>query len=97
MFQHLLAIKKLTLLFFSNINNENKRMKKKLCDPILTLRRVFLLLIAVGLTSAYANPVFGQVEIDIDVKSVSIEQLFKAMADKGGVMGIYMFRLYDRA
>jgi TonB-linked SusC/RagA family outer membrane protein len=77
MFKHLLAIKKLTLLFLAKLITKTKSMKKKLCNAIPTLMRVFLLLIAIGLTSAYANPVLGQTKVDIDVKSISIEELFK--------------------
>ncbi|WP_372752424.1 TonB-dependent receptor [Mariniflexile sp.] len=52
-------------------------MKKNLSNAILTVMKVFLLFIAIGLTSAYANTAVGQVKVDIDVKSISIEELFK--------------------
>ena len=64
-------------------------MKKKLRNAILTLMRVFLLLITIGLTSAYANTVFGQVKVDIDVKSASIEDLFKEIQNTSDYIFFY--------
>ena len=64
-------------------------MKKKSCNAILTLMRVFLLLIAIGLSSVYANPVLGQVKVDIDVKSVSIEEVFKEIQKKSDYVFFY--------
>ena len=64
-------------------------MKKKSFNAILTLMRVFLLLIAIGLSSVYANPVLGQVKVDIDVKSVSIEEVFKEIQKKSDYVFFY--------
>jgi TonB-linked SusC/RagA family outer membrane protein len=64
-------------------------MKKKLSNTILTVMKVFLLLIAIGLTSAYGNTALGQAKVDIDVKNISIEQLFKEIQNKSGYIFFY--------
>ena len=42
-----------------------------------TIMRIFLLFIAIGLSSAYANISYSQTKIDIEVKEVPLEKLFQ--------------------
>jgi TonB-linked SusC/RagA family outer membrane protein len=51
-------------------------MKKKISNTILAVMRLFLLLIGIGITSAFGNTINGQSKINIDVNGISIEELF---------------------
>lgn len=64
-------------------------MKKNLCNGILTVMRIFLLLIGIGLTSAYANTALGQAKIDINVKSVTIGELFNEIQSSSQYIFFY--------
>ncbi|MBP1838603.1 TonB-dependent receptor [Formosa algae] len=64
-------------------------MKKNLNIGILMLMRIFLLFISLGLTAGYANPLLGQTKIDIDVKSISIEEFFKEIQGSSDYIFFY--------
>ncbi|MGJ8759095.1 MAG: TonB-dependent receptor [Polaribacter sp.] len=64
-------------------------MKKNSHTGILTLMRIFLLFITLGLTSGYGNPLMGQAKINIDVKGVSIEEFFKEIQVSSDYMFFY--------
>lgn len=66
-------------------------MKKKLCNEIITVMRIFLLFIGIGLTSAYGNTAIGQSKININVKSVTIQELFNEIQSKS----LYIFFYKD--
>lgn len=51
--------------------------------------RVFLLLITIGLSSAFANSSKAQTKIDISVNNVSLEQLFKEIQRKSEFIFFY--------
>jgi TonB-linked SusC/RagA family outer membrane protein len=51
--------------------------------------RVFLLLITIGLSSAYANSSYAQTKIDINVNDVSLEDLFKEIQNKSEFIFFY--------
>lgn len=52
-------------------------MKNIIPVGILTIMRIFLLFIGIGLSSVYANSVFAQNKIQIDVKNISVEEFFE--------------------
>ncbi|WP_299316779.1 TonB-dependent receptor [uncultured Maribacter sp.] len=52
-------------------------MKNIIPVAILTIMRIFLLFIGIGLSSVYANSVFAQNKIEIDVKNISVEEFFE--------------------
>ncbi|MCB4800121.1 TonB-dependent receptor [Neotamlana laminarinivorans] len=64
-------------------------MKKKSSLDILALMRIFLLFLSIGLTSVYANTISSQSKIDIDVKSISIEQLFTKIQNSSDYIFFY--------
>ncbi|GGG54924.1 SusC/RagA family TonB-linked outer membrane protein [Bizionia arctica] len=51
--------------------------------------RVFLLLITIGLSSAFANSTKAQTKIDINVNDVSLEELFKEIQSKSEFIFFY--------
>jgi len=64
-------------------------MKKTLSIGILTLMRIFILFICLGLTSVYGNTALSQTKIDINVKSISIEELFKEIQNTSDYIFFY--------
>ncbi|MBJ2173671.1 TonB-dependent receptor [Aureibaculum sp. A20] len=64
-------------------------MKKNIRSVTLTIMRVFLLFISFGLTSVYANSVAGQTKIDINVKDITIKQLFKEIQNSAEYVFFY--------
>lgn len=64
-------------------------MKKKLRNTILKVMRIFLVLIAIGLSSARANTALGQSKVDINVENVSLEELFKEIQKASSFIFFY--------
>lgn len=64
-------------------------MKNTLGSSILTIMRIFLLYIGIGLSSIYATPSSGQSKIDIDVEDVSLEELFQEIQSKSEYVFFY--------
>ncbi|MEO6348742.1 MAG: hypothetical protein ABIO60_12615, partial [Aquaticitalea sp.] len=51
--------------------------------------RVFLLLVTIGLSSVFANSTKAQTKIDINVKDISLEELFKEIQSKSEYIFFY--------
>ena len=49
---------------------------------MLTIMRILLLLITIGLSSAYADSTYSQTKISIDVNNIKLEDLFKEIQSK---------------
>tara|TARA_R110002073_G_scaffold40547_5_gene114964 strand:- start:68281 stop:71622 length:3342 start_codon:yes stop_codon:yes gene_type:complete len=64
-------------------------MKNFLSSVTLTIMRIFLLFITIGLSSVYANTIDGQTKMDIDVKNVTIKELFKEIQNTGDYVFFY--------
>ena len=64
-------------------------MKKTLSNGILSVMRIFILFISIGLTTVYGNSALSQTKIDIDVKSISIEDLFKEIQNSSDYIFFY--------
>jgi TonB-linked SusC/RagA family outer membrane protein len=58
--------------------------------------RVFLLLITIGLSSAYANSSYAQTKINIDVSDVSLEDLFKEIQNKSEFIFFYKDNILNK-
>ncbi|HUH29042.1 TonB-dependent receptor [Gelidibacter sp.] len=56
---------------------------------LVHMMRVFLLLITLGLSSAFANFSEAQTKMDINVKNVSLEELFKVIQNKSEFLFFY--------
>ncbi|MDC6366790.1 MULTISPECIES: TonB-dependent receptor [Flavobacteriaceae] len=54
-----------------------------------TIMRIFLLFIAIGLSSVYANSNYAQTKIDIYVNDVTLEDLFKEIQSKSEYIFFY--------
>ncbi len=72
------------------------RVQKTLKTYLRTIMRIFLLIISIGLTSAYANPSYTQTKIDIDVKELALEDLFKKIQDKSEFIFFYKDDVLDK-
>lgn len=70
-------------------------MKKTLSKRLLTVMRIFLLFIIIGLSPVYGNSALSQTKINIDVKSVSIEELFKDIQGSSSYMFFYKDNVLD--
>ena len=57
--------------------------------------RIFLLFIAIGLSSGYANISYAQTKIDIDVNNVTLEGLFKEIQSKSEFIFFYKDDIID--
>ncbi|MDO5977305.1 TonB-dependent receptor [Flavivirga spongiicola] len=68
-----------------NLNKEIKTLRYYL----LTIMRIFLLLITIGLSSAFANSSYSQTKINIDVNDVTLEDLFKEIQNKSEFVFFY--------
>ncbi|GAA3553204.1 TonB-dependent receptor [Snuella lapsa] len=55
----------------------------------MSAMRVFLLFICIGLSSAYANHSYTQTKIDVNVKRVTLEELFKVIQSKSEYIFFY--------
>lgn len=60
-----------------------------------TIMRVLLLLIGIGLSTAYANSSYAQTKIDIDVNDVVLEDLFKEIQAKTEYVFFYKDDVLD--
>ncbi len=60
-----------------------------------TIMRVFLLFIAIGLSSAYANTSYAQTKINIDVNDATLEDLFKEIQSKSEFIFFYKDDIID--
>ncbi|WP_299799404.1 TonB-dependent receptor [uncultured Maribacter sp.] len=64
-------------------------MKNIIPVGILTIMRIFLLFIGIGLSSVYANSVFAQKKIQIDVKNISVEEFFEEIQKSSDYVFFY--------
>ncbi len=64
-------------------------MENTLKSGLLIIMRTFLLLIGIGLSSAYGNPISAQKKIQIDVRDLSVEQFFQVIQDKSEFIFFY--------
>lgn len=75
------------------MNYFNRRVpcwdKISLTHAIHTIMRIFLLFIAIGLSSAYANITYSQTKLDIQVKEVPLETLFQEIQKKSEYIFFY--------
>ncbi len=56
---------------------------------LLTIMRIFLLLITIGLGTASANSTFSQTKLDIDVSNVTLEDFFTQIQNKSEFVFFY--------
>ena len=56
---------------------------------LMHLMRVFLLLVTIGLSSVFANSTEAQTKIDINVKNISLEELFTQIQNKSEYIFFY--------
>ncbi|MFT4610737.1 MAG: TonB-linked SusC/RagA family outer membrane protein [Glaciecola sp.] len=56
---------------------------------LVNIMRIFLLLITIGLSSAFANNVNAQTKIDVNVSNVTLEELFKDIQGKSEFIFFY--------
>ncbi|MBJ2173669.1 TonB-dependent receptor [Aureibaculum sp. A20] len=64
-------------------------MKGVISGLWLIIKRIFLLFISIGLTSVYANTVVSYAKIDIDVKNITIKQLFEEIQSTSDYVFFY--------
>ena len=64
-------------------------MKNIIPVGILTIMRIFLLFIGIGLTSVYANSVFAQNKIQVDVNNISVEAFFEKIQNTSDYVFFY--------
>lgn len=62
---------------------------------ILTIMRIFLLFVGIGLSSVYANPSYAQTKISIDVKGVTYEELFDQIQGKSEFVFFYKDNIFN--
>lgn len=60
-----------------------------------TIMRIFLLFIAIGLSSGYANSSYAQTKINLDVNDVTLEDLFKEIQAKSEFIFFYKDDIID--
>src|SRR5690606_36581510 len=70
-------------------------VKKFLWNDILTLMRIFLFFICIGLSSVYANYSYSQTKIDIDVQDLTYEELFSKIQSKTKYIFFYKDDVLD--
>lgn len=73
-----------------------KGFKKALHNVLYTIMRVFICFIIFGLSAVYANSSYSQVKININVKNVSIEELFKEIQNKSEYIFFYKDDVIDK-
>lgn len=75
------------------MNYFNRRVpcwdKFSLTHAIHTIMRIFLLFIAIGLSSAYANNTYSQTKLDINVNKVPLANLFHEIQEKSEYIFFY--------
>lgn len=71
------------------LNPNSLGVKIPLRFNLMTIMRVFLLLITIGLSSVYANSTYAQTKIDINVNDVELEDLFKEIQDSSEFIFFY--------
>ncbi|MEP3378999.1 MAG: TonB-dependent receptor plug domain-containing protein, partial [Maribacter dokdonensis] len=64
-------------------------MKNIIPVGILTIMRIFLLFIGIGLSSVYANSVFAQNKIQVDVNNISVEAFFEKIQNTSDYVFFY--------
>ena len=74
--------------------NKNKNLYalssvKSLRYYLVNIMRIFLLLITIGLSSAFANTTSAQTKIDVNVNNVTLEELFKDIQSKSEFIFFY--------
>src|SRR5690606_18374035 len=62
---------------------------KSLRHYLLLMMRVFLIVITIGLGSVFGNSSHAQTKIDINVRNVSLEELFKEIQSKSEFIFFY--------
>ncbi len=70
-----------------NLNNFFKI--NSLRHYLITIMRVFLLLITIGLSSAFANPANAQKKLNVNVKNISLEDLFSKIQNRSEYVFFY--------
>lgn len=78
-----------------NVNLKHTLGKNTIRYYLLTIMRVFLLLITLGLGSVYANSSYSQTKIDIDVNDITIANLFKEIQAKSQYIFFYNDEVLD--
>ncbi|WP_445734296.1 TonB-dependent receptor [Mariniflexile sp.] len=76
-------------------NRSIQERKKTFKSVILTIMRVFVLFITIGLSSVYANSIYSQEKIDINVNNISLEDLFKEIQKKSEYIFFYKDDVID--
>ncbi len=79
-----------------NINLTLFKGLKPLKFYLLTIMRIFLLLITIGLSSTYANSSYGQTKININVKDVTFENLFYELQHKSKFIFFYKDNIFNK-
>lgn len=78
-----------------NINLKFFKGIKPLRDYLLTIMRIFLLLITIGLSSAFASSSYSQTKMDIKVNNVTIEHLFEEIQNNSEFVFFYNDKTID--
>lgn len=71
------------------VNPNFLEVKMPLRFNLMTVMRVILLLITLGISSVYANSTYAQTKLDIDVNDVKLEDLFKEIQDNSEFIFFY--------
>lgn len=105
--QHLLAEKLTSLYCTVVLTVKTKIMNKKFnLNPfkglktiryyLLTIMRIFLLLITLGLSSVFADSSYSQTKISIDVNNISFVELFKEIQNKSEFVFFYKSSILNK-
>ena len=78
-----------------NVSHAHLWMKNFLWNDILTIMRIFLFFICIGLSSVYANYSYSQTKIDIDVNDLTYEELFSKIQSKTEYIFFYKDDILD--
>ncbi|MDO6803510.1 TonB-dependent receptor [Wenyingzhuangia sp. 1_MG-2023] len=78
-------------IFYRRDRREKSTFTKVVCN----IMRVFLLFITIGLGSVYANYPYSQEKMDINVRNVTIEDLFKEIQSKSNYVFFYKDDIID--
>ncbi|MEN8125985.1 MAG: SusC/RagA family TonB-linked outer membrane protein [Bacteroidota bacterium] len=62
---------------------------------LLTIMRIFLLFISIGLGSVYANSSYAQTKMDINVNNITFEEFFKEIQNKSEFIFFYKDNVLD--
>ena len=76
-------------------NRSNQEREKAFISVTLTIMRVLVLFFTIGLSTVYANSIYSQVKIDINVNNISIEDLFKEIQKKSEYIFFYKDDVID--